>query len=190
MCGRFSVNKEQVEHWVMDNWDVPFNCETNLDLRPTQTVSALIKSDKGLSQLNTTWGIKPSWSKKLLINAQGETAHSKKTFKDAFLHRRCLIPCSAWYEWLSESGKSKQKYSFNGINNEPLLMAGIWFEREGIPEVVSLTTHPNERCAKIHKRMPVLIDKNNVDYWFNSESSELQSLIEPVASESIAVTVC
>ncbi|MFT5521734.1 MAG: putative SOS response-associated peptidase YedK [Enterobacterales bacterium] len=190
MCGRFSVNKEQVESWVLDNWNVSFECETNHDLRPTQSVSTIIKCNESLTQLNTTWGIKPSWSKKLLINAQGETADTKKTFKDAFIHRRCLIPCSAWYEWRSEAGKSKQKYSFNAINEEPLLMAGIWYESEGIPQMLTLTTHPNERCGKIHKRMPVLIDKENVDYWFNSETPELGTLIEPVTSESIAVTVC
>ncbi len=190
MCGRFSVNKEQIEDWLLDNYDVTFNCETNHDLRPTQTVSTIIKVDNKLSQLNTTWGIKPSWSKKLLINAQGETAATKKTFKEAFAHRRCLIPCSAWYEWRSEGDNSKQKYVFNEIDKTPLLMAGIWFESDGVPQLVTLTTHPNEQCGKIHKRMPVLIDRDNVDYWFNSEPSQLQTLIEPIASGSITVTVC
>jgi putative SOS response-associated peptidase YedK len=190
MCGRFSVNKEQVESWILDNWDISFECETNDDLRPTQSVSTIIKGKEGLTQLNTTWGIKPSWSKKILINAQGETVDTKKTYKDAFIHRRCLIPCSAWYEWRSETGKPKQKYSFNKINEEPLLMAGIWYENNEIPQVVSLTTHPNERCGQIHKRMPVLIDKENVDYWFNSAPGALRPLIEPVTSESITVSFC
>ena len=64
MCGRFSVNKEQVESWILDNWDISFECETNDDLRPTQSVSTIIKGKEGVTQLNTTWGIKPSWSKK------------------------------------------------------------------------------------------------------------------------------
>lgn len=188
MCGRFSVNKDQIDDWVLERFEVSFNCETNSDLRPTQTVAALTNSNDSLSQINTSWGIKPGWSKKLIINAQGETAASKKTFKESFNSRRCLIPCSGWYEWRDEGGKRKQKYLFNQTDNKPFLMAGIWFETEGMPEIVTLTTYPNSSCAEIHKRMPVLIEPENVNFWFNSSVENLRVLIEPIASEQVLIT--
>jgi len=186
MCGRFSVKKEEVEEWVLDNWGVSFSCEENSDLRPTQQVATLINNNGIIKQLNTTWGIKPAWSKKLLINAQGETAGSKKTFREAFKSRRCLVPFSSWYEWRKE-GDSKQKYDFSHLENKPLLMAGIWFEKGSDVQLVTLTTHPNPSCAEIHQRMPVLIKPEDVDYWFNSAASSLQPLIEPVAAEILSI---
>jgi len=186
MCGRFSVNKDQVEEWVLDNWDISFSCESNSDLRPTQTIATLSNINGSLKQLNTTWGIKPAWSKKLLINAQGETAATKKTFKESFNLRRCLVPFSGWYEWHTE-GNSKQKYAFSQLGKQPLLMAGIWFETDDVPQIVTLTTRPNERCAAIHKRMPVLIKPEDVDYWFNSSAENLQPLIEPIDGEMLSI---
>ena len=211
MCGRFSVNKQQVEDWMLDSFGMEFSCQDTNDLRPTQVVSTIHLSSaepsvsynhsenkdpetKKLTQLNATWGIKPQWAKKLLINAQGETCATKKTFQQAYKFNRCLVPFSAWFEWKnlpSASQKSKkQKYSFNSKSEQPLMMAGIWFETDDIPQLVTLTTAANSRCADIHKRMPVIITPNNVDYWFNSDVKDLQPLIEPIASDLLSVNVC
>jgi putative SOS response-associated peptidase YedK len=187
MCGRFSVNKEQVENWVLDTWDIPYSCDSNLDLRPTQNIAALTYNNGRLSQLNTTWGIKPSWSKRLLINAQAETASTKVTFKDSFAIRRCIIPFSAWYEW-KKQGVTKQKYAFTSVDKQPLLMAGIWFEAEDVPQIVTLTNRPTVQCATIHKRMPLLIKSSEVEFWFNSTTKSLLPLIEPNEQQSFVIT--
>jgi len=129
--------------------------------------------------LNVQWGIKPNWARKLLINAQSETVAQKKTFKRAFKERRCLIPCSGWYEW------KKQKYLFTDPTESPLLMAGMVFESEGFPQLVTLTTKPNKKCAEIHQRMPVLIKPEDVNYWFNSMPEELTPIMQAVASDSV-----
>ena len=69
-------------------------------------------------------------------------------------------------------------------------MAGIWFETESEPQVVTFTTHPNDRCAKYHHRMHVIILPEDVDYWFHSTVDKLPPLIEPVESERISVVRC
>ncbi|MDF0536027.1 SOS response-associated peptidase family protein [Shewanella sp. A32] len=61
----------------------------------------------GLSQIDSVWGIKPEWSKQLLINAKAETVREKKTFASAFKHHRVLVPCSGGYEWRRKKGASK-----------------------------------------------------------------------------------
>jgi len=190
MCGRFTVNKEHVVDWVMENMDVPFSCVSNDDLRPTQKVATLAHLNDSITQLDTSWGIKPAWSKRLIINAQGETALNKKTFSESFRSKRCLVPCSGWYEWRDEGGRRKQKYLFSSSDQSPLLMAGIWFDTGEIPELVTLTTHPNEKCSAIHNRMPVIIKKQDVDYWFNSSAEMLKPLIEPIKNDSISITSC
>ena len=81
MCGRFSVDSDQIDEWITGNFDTSFQSSTNIDLRPSQTVSTIIKANNSIQQLNTSWGIKPGWSKKLIINARSETAASKNLFK-------------------------------------------------------------------------------------------------------------
>ena len=187
MCGRINVDNELVDPWVMDNLGIDFHSQTNHDLCPSQSVAVIIKSEDSLKQLDTVWGIKPAWSKKLIINAQGETVADKQTFKQSFNLRRCIIPCTSWYEWRTEKS-AKHKYQFSHADDIPLLMAGIWFEAEGISQLVTLTTHPNELCAQYHRRMPVNISHEDVDFWFNSSVENLKPLIEPIHSDLIRIT--
>ncbi len=189
MCGRLNVTDDPVVQWICDHLGIPFMAKTNTDLRPTQKVATVVYSGS-LQQLNTTWGIKPSWSKKLLINAQGETVATKKTFKTAFTTNRCLVPCTGWYEWHNAGGLKKQKYSFTHADGFPFLMAGIFYDYDQGAQLVTLTTHPNNRCAQIHDRMPLLILPENIDCWFNSTAEQVRPLLEPIDSDLIEVQKC
>jgi prepilin-type N-terminal cleavage/methylation domain-containing protein/prepilin-type processing-associated H-X9-DG protein len=49
------------------------------------------------------WGLIPSWAKDASvgsanINARSETLQSRNSFREAFKHRRCLIPADSFYE--------------------------------------------------------------------------------------------
>ncbi len=61
--------------------------------------------------MDLSWGIKPSWAKRIIINAQAETVSIKPTFTHSFEKHRVIVPCSGWYEWREEQGK-KVKYLF------------------------------------------------------------------------------
>ena len=95
-------------------------------------ISTITSINRNYQQLGTSWGIQPSWSKRLLINAQSETVAQKPTFRSAFNSNRCLVPCSGWYEWRAEEGK-KVKYFFSLSDNQPIYMAGITYHGE-IPQ--------------------------------------------------------
>ena len=181
MCGRFAYNKEQITPWAKDVLGVVLDAESNLNASPSQSVIAL---NNQLAPFAPHWGIKPSWAKKLLINAQAESVATKPTFKQAFATRRCVVPMSGWFEWKDEGGARKQKYYFSLANGQPLLMAGIWYEQQ-VPELVTLTTQPNERCKAIHKRMPVIIPVEGLEHWFNAENPS--DLLLPLASEAIVI---
>ncbi|UUO25487.1 hypothetical protein FGD67_21395 [Colwellia sp. M166] len=63
----------------------------------------------------------------------------------------------------SETITKKQQYLYS--NNEPFLMAGIWYQTPSeIPKLVTLTTSPNEKCPEYHKRMPVTVLPENTEY--------------------------
>ncbi len=58
------------------------------------------------------------------------------------------------------------------------------------PQLVTLITHPNEPCAEIHNRMPVLIMPEDINRWFGAAAEEVQSLIEPVGGEVVNIEKC
>jgi len=184
MCGRFSVNKT-LTPIVSKLFNTSFNVESNFNLSPSQSVSTIIKDNSSYSQVNALWGIKPNWSKKLIINAQSETVATKPTFKQAFQSQRCLVPCNGWFEWRTEEGK-KVKYLFEHANEMPLYMAGILFQHEHT-ELVTLTTKPNDKCGQYHKRMPALVLARDKDDWFNASPQELEPLLQHVEDRVIHV---
>lgn len=184
MCGRFSVDKA-LTPIVSELFNTHYSVENNANLSPSQSVATIVNSGSNYQQVNALWGIKPNWSKKLIINAQAETVATKPTFKQAFQNQRCLVPCNGWFEWRTEEGK-KVKYLFEHTNEMPLYMAGILFQHE-YTELVTLTTQSNDKCSQYHKRMPALILAKDKDYWFNSPSQELAPLLQHVEDRVIRV---
>lgn len=105
MCGRLKIIDHQLCEIVSKTIGINFNSESNDNLCPSEFVSTIVQSHEQLSQVNMQWGIQPSCSKRLLINAQSETVATKPIFAQAFVTHRCLIPYSSWYEWRKEGNK-------------------------------------------------------------------------------------
>lgn len=188
MCGRLNVIEDPLSALVSEALGMPFHTHSNSDLRPTQTLAAVIadNTQTQMRQQAMRWGIHPSWAKKILINAQAETVHQKPTFKRAFHEWRCIVPCSGWYEWSERSGR-KQKYLFSHPEGQPLYMAAIAFPHEDVTEVVTLTTQPNTQCRAYHHRMPLIIDERCVEDWLFSEAKALELAALPV-HETLQIT--
>jgi len=194
MCGRLNIIEEPLCQITSELFGIEFKTSTNVDCCPSQTVATVGMIDNQVLQLDCHWGIKPAWAKRLLINAQAETVTVKPTFKKAFRERRCLIPVSGWYEWKVNGQGQKEKYLFTSTDNRPFFMAGIWYAADtnkvqpaGLfgtesfqgPRytMVSLTTEPNEQCAQIHSRMPLLVAEDRVHQWLSADISELGPLL-------------
>lgn len=192
MCGRLNVTDDPRVIDLCEGLGIKLNIRPNPDLRPTQTVTTVANHDGQYQQLDLQWGIKPSWAKSLLINAQAETVATKPTFKRAFAEHRCLVPCAGWYEWRDEGGPRKQKYLFSPVHNTFFLMAGVFYPGQGSEpgQLVTLTTTPNEKCAEYHHRMPVLIQPTDINYWFNSDADELEPLLEHMPDREIGILEC
>lgn len=182
MCGRFSVTG-RIAPSVSNLFNTHFSVMTNTNFSPSQIASTITLGQSGYEQDNAAWGIQPSWSKRLIINAQAETVATKPTFKNAFQHQRCLIPCNGWFEWRNEAGQ-KKKYFFEHADKAPMYMAGILFKHE-MTELVTLTTSPNAKCSPYHKRMPVL--PHHTEYWFRASHEELLPLLAPLNDEMVNI---
>jgi putative SOS response-associated peptidase YedK len=116
MCGRFA------QFNPLDILKARFEIETvtaipapSYNIAPTREVPVLI-DHQGLRLGIMKWGFTFSHAPKdrkpgLIINARAETLGEKKTFREAFARRRCLILADGFYEWKQE-GKTKIPFYF------------------------------------------------------------------------------
>src|SRR5437660_10244040 len=109
----------------------------------------------------------PYWAKDIkigfsTINAMAETVDTKPVFREAFKRRRCLVPIEAFYEWKKIGPKEKQPYAIALADRSIMALAGLWetwrsSAQETIRSFTIITTTPNEMCAEVHNRMPVIL---------------------------------
>lgn len=108
----------------------------------------------------TKWGFDGFKKGQLFINARSESVEEKKTFSKHFRERRIVFPMNGFYEWDSD----KKKFLFTG-NNEVIYVAGFYRIHENVAESIIMTTEPNTVVSPIHDRMPLIIEKSDIDKW-------------------------
>ena len=108
----------------------------------------------------TKWGFEGFKKGQLFINARSESVEEKKTFSKHFRERRIVFPMNGFYEWNSD----KKKFLFTG-NNEVIYVAGFYRIHENVAESIIMTTEPNAAVSPIHDRMPLIIEKSDIDKW-------------------------
>ena len=160
---------------------------TNDDVSPTQELLAIVRKD-GLNWLDRFhWGLVPSWAKstalgKRLINARAETVAQKPSFREAFRHRRCLIPAAGFYEWAQQKN-SKIPVYFKLPNGNPFAFAGlweIWQKADRTPanyrSCTIITIRARGSVRKIHHRMPAVLKPEVYDTWLDPHNQDTDTL--------------
>ncbi|PSB07421.1 hypothetical protein C7B62_19970 [Pleurocapsa sp. CCALA 161] len=182
MCGRFTLNTTANE--ITRQFEVEVNeaISPRYNIAPSQQILVIQQKEVARSLLMMKWGLIPSWVKNLdswksnLINARVETVGEKPSFRSAFKHRPCLIPTSGFYEW----SKDKQPHFFRLKDHQLFALAGLWESwSNGEDELVSctiLTTKANTEAAKVHHRMPVIIQPTDYDSWLGELNHRKQLL--------------
>lgn len=201
MCGRFALGAPPFSIIEFFNIDKLIDFEPSYNIAPTQSIPAIIH-DKDSNQRTMKmlhWGLIPFWSKdnsisSRLINARSETVAEKPSFRNAFKHKRCLIPTTGFYEWEKKS-KLKQPYYIKVRDEQLFAFAGLWehWENDVKGEIESctiLTTEANNLINPIHDRMPVILNPNDYDMWLDTDITEketLEPLLKPYLSENMTM---
>jgi putative SOS response-associated peptidase YedK len=187
MCGRFTLFEADTILSKEFGASIPFDLKPRYNVAPSQQVAAvrnLPDSSKREFAL-FRWGLIPSWAKDAsignkMINARAETVAEKPSFRNAFRHRRCLVPMSGFFEW-SKRGIHKQP-NFIALNDKRVMaVAGLWERWAGaadapIESCTLLTTEANELIAPMHDRMPVIVAPENYELWLNAPEEDLAVL--------------
>ena len=144
------------------------------------------------------WGLIPFWVKDILaakeiasktLNAKGETAFEKPSYRSCIASQRGLLGVNAFYEW-REFNKKKYPYLIQTKNNEIFSLGCIyetWIDNTSgeIKNTFSiLTTAANPLMEKIHnikKRMPLIISREDEEKWIdaNLKKEHIVKLIKP-----------
>lgn len=191
MCGRYSFEASKKE--LIERYQLKESADEYKEKEETYptNISPVILPEAKLVFL--TWGFTPSFAKRPLINARGETILEKQTFSKAFKTKRCLVPATTFFEWEKIDGhKEKRKIS---VKNQAIFsMAGIYdsFLDENGKETWNysiITTEANEQMKGIHDRMPVILTiENEADYLnLNHAPDKVQLLLRPFEQKLIIV---
>src|SRR5688500_7056468 len=199
MCGRFTLRTPQsvlIEHFRLNS--IPL-LVPRYNIAPPQQIGVVREpAPQKREVVSMQWGLVPRWAKdrkigSQLINARAETAAEKPSFPDAFKRRRCLIVADGFYEWQKTGGKTKQPYYIRMKDNRPFGFAGLWERWGELESCTILTTEPNELCAPVHNRMPVILGPADYDQWLDpnqANAAELLPLLDAYpASEMVAEPV-
>ena len=141
----------------------------------------------------------PFWAKDIKvgfanINAKAEGIEGKPAFREAFQRRRCLVPVDNFYEW-KKTATGKQPYAIALADRGLMALAGLWETwrspaGERVRSFAIITTTPNELCAELHNRMPVVLEPEVWPEWLGEEPADprqLKALLAPYPSEEMIV---
>ncbi len=193
MCGRFTltVDLKTLESYLENSFKIktmPKNLNIpRYNIAPSQQVLAIINDGKEnrLGYLN--WGFLPPWEKTKktqIINARSETIDHKKSFKDSFSRKRCIILSDGFFEWHQSNKtpyyftlKNRNIVALAGIYSTNILEDGSWYHHTAI-----VTTEANTMLSNIHTRMPVILDKESIYDYLNPKINDpikLKKLLTP-----------
>lgn len=163
MCGRYYVDEEmagEIERLVR-SLDKSICPARRRDVFPSQNALILRSRGEGLSAEQMRWGFPGYNDRGLLINARAESALERKTFRECVRNRRCVIPARGFYEW----NREKEKFRFERKTGGTLFLAGCFEEGKDRDCFVVLTTAANPSVLPVHDRMPLVLEKQEIDDW-------------------------
>jgi putative SOS response-associated peptidase YedK len=145
------------------------------------------------------WGLIPSWSKNKtqgnrLFNARAESLSTKPAFRTAFRSRRLAVVVDGFFEWRKDPGNKRQPFYFYRGDGFPMAFAGLW-ETWPDPETETwlhsctiITTTAGPDMTGIHDRMPVILERADLDPWLRSgpaSEAELMAFLKPAPADTL-----
>ncbi len=191
MCGRYSLTTPVdalVELFMVEQRP---NLQRRYNIAPTDDVPIVRLDREGGRELQLVrWGLVPFWAKDVkigarMINARAETVATQGAFKEAFQRRRCLVVADGFFEWLKQPDGSRQPYHYTMAGGGPFAFAGLYerwqgADKEIVRSCTIITTDANQLVAKVHERMPVILDPADHATWLATSS---QTLLRPFPAE-------
>lgn len=208
MCNHYEKNIEVLQmglgilgrdSWVM-NKDGDAIIPDDLGKLPVHTypkyqAPIVVQTEAGRSIALARWGVRVEVksprgpSVKYVTNSRDDKL-SGFTWRYCVAERRCLIPATAYYEPDGPEGaKWEVRYTVNG--RVSFFIAGVWdMDPDGLTRSFSMvTTSPNALAARIHDRMPLVLDDECARKWLGHAPlavEELRTFCRPFPAEAMS----
>ena len=204
MCYRYVLHLEALqalaEYLAISR---PVEWRSRYNLAPGQQIPAVRRQAAAEAREIVTlrWGLVPAWARdadtaRAPANARAESLAVRPTFREAFRHRRCLIPASGFYEWQGR-GQRRQPWLFRRQDGMSFCFAGLWeawrdpVAGRVIETCAIITTAPNELVRPIHDRMPAILAPEDSLRWLDpglTQPGDLVPLLRPFPAGTMMVT--
>ena len=161
------------------------------NVAPTEAVAAVVMGKTGEREGHALrWGLVPGYATSLkggppMFNARSESVATTRPFKDLLAkpRGRCLLLGDGFYEWLRAEDKKGRRvpFRFTVDGGEPFAFAGLWGwsrpEGEWLASATMLTCPPNAVVARLHDRMPVILEGPEAEAaWLSEDLSPEDAL--------------
>jgi putative SOS response-associated peptidase YedK len=196
MCGRFTFQPTEAFYarfQLSNRFDV---LTARYNIAPGQMVPVIIANGPRRVVL-MRWGLIPHWAKDAktaykMINARVETLTQRPTFRGLLSHHRCLVPACGYYEWQGE-GREKTPYYIHPEDEPYIAFAGLydtWTTPDGedLYTCTIITTEADSFMARLHNRMPVVLERDLEDDWLDTEITSAKEVLG-ILERSTGVTL-
>ncbi|GAA4903743.1 putative SOS response-associated peptidase YedK [Stackebrandtia albiflava] len=191
MCGRYASTRSTADlATLFDAVDVTGgDTDIGFNMAPTQRIPVvrMSRSAEGRVVSAARWGLVPPWAKDpavgvRMINARAETVTTSRAYRAPFARRRCLVPADGWYEWQKLPG-GKQPYYTTGVDEAPLVFAGLWEtwggDSDRLMTCTILTVNAVGGLRDVHERMPLVLPVDSYRDWLEDPDAAEHLLRQP-----------
>lgn len=188
MCGRYQFTAEQSAEILQIIQEVQDKYGTAAakairqgEITPGCKMPVLIGAKDRPTPELLVWGFRTP--KSLLINTRAETALERPTFAESAKRRHCVVPSTGFFEWDGD----RRKFRFSMPGAPELYMAGIYDTRGGVPCYSILTTAANESMREVHDRMPLVLEREQIEPWLYDleATAEFLNMTPPQLSKEL-----
>ena len=171
MCGRFRQERGEIPVRAA-GIDVPTPQGPSPERQPGDLVRCVVSSrEEGTQPRVARWGWPADWEINSPLTritlARRESVGVKRTFRDAFLRSRALIPVSEWTETEYRTRRSTRIAPAHG----PQLIAALWRIVEREPRLVLITHETPAEARHVHHRAPLILGPEEAALWIDPRSS-------------------
>jgi putative SOS response-associated peptidase YedK len=195
MCGRYRLTKRRLleiqQYYEIDDLEDLEIWKREYNIPPREMAPAVLEAHGRRRLIAGLWSLMGPWAESLehanqasTFNAKAETLTDRPAYRNSFLKRRCVVPAEAFYEWVGPK-KERQPLNIARRDGNLLSMAGLFnywkpASSKGRPMLTFtvVTTAPNQWMARIHNRMPVILQDDHIDTWLDPSLSDPRQLGE------------
>ena len=161
MCGRYTLDEKTYKEVLKLINQIDKNINNFGEIFPGTFAPIIHSNSNNLDLSEKFWGYPHFKNKGLIINAKQETVLEKSMFASGIMENRIIIPATSFFEW----NVNKEKNTLFRKDGKKMYMAGFFDTFDGEDRFVIITTEANDSMKKIHNRMPLILEENQVEDW-------------------------